>query len=79
MAIRKYTKGYAGAKIIALLLLISLDGFSDTHAEEYAHLRQEMIKEIESEVRATSLYIPLFLSGRYGAAGHGAGGLFRPL
>jgi len=57
MVFRKHIGGYAGAKVIALLLLVCLDGFADTTAEEYARLRQEMIKEIESDVRATSLYI----------------------
>jgi protein-L-isoaspartate(D-aspartate) O-methyltransferase len=57
MATRKQLKGYAGAKIFAFLLLICLDGFADTTTEDYTRLRQEMIKEIESDVRATSLYI----------------------
>jgi len=57
MAFRKHIKVFAGAKIIALWLLICLDGVADTTAEDYTRLRQEMIKEIKSDVRATSLYI----------------------
>jgi len=51
-------KACKGVGVIPLLLLLfCLDGFADTSEEGYNRLRQGMIEEIESDVRATSLYI----------------------
>ena len=51
-------KACKGAGVVSLLLLLfCLDGFADTSAQDYNRLRQGMIEEIESDVRATSLYI----------------------